>query len=345
VLRFSIVIPIYNQYELLRQCIESIFHYIDDKPSHGYGATSFKELIIVDDYSNPNSKLNEYISWLGTLLSIKVVKSDEYRLSIHCGGHHLEVAQKRNDPLLKGININKATRGHGFALQTGINEVTSDFVFCIDADCVFLSNSSNMFKEIIKIFDEYSNVMCVGQIAGFMTDMIMESKEIFTYDMNGRNMNLGGCPGSPAFACRMRGWKEKGIKPIAGAPTHRGWALSAYSIDLYDKGFSMFNYPIFSQKNIFHMGGVILKYARFGGEAGIGNIKFGMLKDGNDYGGRRGSNLICHWYQGRYILNMNTRQYIEYLKMKYNKPFDQIQNPLNENLLYVAEERKPRRKW
>jgi hypothetical protein len=159
--------------------------------------------------------------------------------------------------------------------------------------------------------------------------------------MGTRPVGFGGCPGSPVFFLKKQGdieIKDDRLNPptIATKPIHRGWVLSAYIREVFSKGQSVMNYPVFSQKKVFHVGGGILTAARFYGEAGKEQTKWGMLRDGNQYGGRRGPNTVADWYQGRYILDMDTRAYMKYLEDKYNKPFEQIQTPLDESLFYVA---------
>jgi len=331
----TIVIPVYNQYELFRQCIESIHHNMLHEA---------EEIIIVDDYSDPDIPLKPYENYLAENIDkIRVIQSDEYRMSVHSGGRYLDIAKKRGDQGLNRMDITKPTRGHGFALQTGINAAKTDFVMCLDADCVILKNAKEMLNEIEELFKSHPDIMCIGQLAGLMSNENTILKESFKYSMHGVGMNFGGCPGSPAFFCRINKDKDMEIKddrldpPVfANGPMHRGWALSAYVRDLFNQGYGVMNYPVFSQKKVFHVGGGILNAARFYGEAGIKNARWGMLKDGNQYGGRRGPDVIADWYQGRYILDTQTRAYMKYLEDKYNKPFDQIQPSLDESLLYVA---------
>jgi glycosyltransferase involved in cell wall biosynthesis len=330
---FTIVIPVYNQYELLRQCVESMFRYIKD---------TYHELIIIDDYSDPRGKLREYENYLDTLQKIRVIKSDEYRLSVHCDGRHLACAQGRSDKELNGVDLTKSTRGHGYCIQTGINEAKTDYVFFMDADSVFLNNSQELLNCLEKQFSRYPNCIGIGQLAGLMTNDIVAIDKQFSYIMGGITCNGGGSIGSPAFALKRLD-KEGNLIKVLDRPKHKGWALSDFHREYFTKGYSVLNYPFFSQKKIFHIGGAILSYARFGGESGIENIKFGMLKDGQPYGGRRGTECMCDWYQGRYLLNMETNEYIHYLRDKYNTPFDQIQLPLDENLLYLTNEERPRR--
>jgi len=330
---FSIVIPIYNQYELLRQCIESIWINIPHD--------SYHEIIIVDDYSDPNGKLREYENFLSTLPKFKIIKSDEYRRSIHCRQRHIEVARARKERELEKMEIIQHSRGHGNAYQTGIDQVQTDFVFCCDADCIFLTHSKNIFNDFGYIFKAYPNAAAIGQLAGVMSNDVLEYKEHFKYTFGGIENHSGSCLGSPAFACRINCFSEKNIS-ISKLPQDRGWALSEYCKEIYQQGLSIINYPIFSKNNLFHVGGGSLFAARFGGEAGIENIKYGMLEDGNPYGGRRGSNLICDWYQGRYLLRMKTKEYINSLRDKYNTSFDKIQSPLNEELLYLVDEERPK---
>lgn len=328
----TIIIPVYNQYELLRQCVESIFHYIDDKPPRGFKASAFDQILIIDDYSDPNSRLREYENYLNTLPSVTVILSDEYRVSAHALEHHVTIAQRRNDKEYAKMKKGPHTRGHGFALQTGIELSNTEYCFCIDADSCFLQSSPGMIQEVEQLFKDNEKVMSIGQLAGLMSNEHTIMDHIFRYNMGGREVGLGGCPGSPAFFIR----KNDEIR-IANKPIHRGWALTAYINEIMQRGLQVMNYPIFSGKKMFHVGGAILLAARFWGDIGKDRTRYGMLKDGEIYGGRRGKNLMCDWYQGRYILRMFTMEYIRYLEEKYSKPFNELQPPINDNLFYTAE--------
>ena len=125
--RFSIVITVYEEYELLRQAYESIIHHVD--------SDSYKEIIIVDDHSNPKGKLREYLNYLSTLPKVTILTFDDYRVGFHC-----------SDKDLARINMSKYSSkekgfGHGHSLWRGIEKVTAEFVLCFDADSVFLKRS------------------------------------------------------------------------------------------------------------------------------------------------------------------------------------------------------------
>lgn len=329
-MKTSIVMSVYNDYELLRQCMESVFQTIFDE---------IEEIIIVDDYSNFVCKLRPYLEYLENKYNkIKVIRSDEYRLSIHAKYEHLRIAISRGQKELDGMVQERQTMGHGYALQQGINVAESDIVFCIDQDIVLLQNSKGMIGEIHKLFADNPKVACISQLAGLMSNSLEIMKEAFRYKMGDKLMGkIGGTPSGSIFFLR-RVLKDANGDQISlfNGPAHHGWLLSSYMPVFFENGYYTMNYPLFSQKKVFHCGGGSLKRARFGGEAGMKGIKYGMLRDGNTYGGRIGHNDIAEWYQGRYILDMDTLEYISYLESKYDKPFDEMQPPLDENKLYVA---------
>src|SRR4030042_1286996 len=108
--RFTLVIPIYDQYELFRQCFESVLYNI-----------SVKQVLVIDDYSDPNGKLRAYENYIEQKYSaVKVIKSDEYRLCFHCKEQDQYIGEKMGwldrSKLAPG-----SSRGHQFALQCGID--------------------------------------------------------------------------------------------------------------------------------------------------------------------------------------------------------------------------------
>jgi len=319
--RFSIVITVYEEYELFRQAYESILHHVDPN--------SYREIIVVDDHSNPRGKLREYLNYLDTMENTKIIAFDEYRVGFHC-----------NDNDLSRIDMSKYSSrekgfGHGYSLQCGINEVTTDYVLCFDADSVMLKASRNMLHEIAKLFDQHDRVMAIGQLAGLMTNELVTVDKEFSYHFGGRSTGSGGTPGSPAFACRMSGWKEHGIEPIAEKPKTMSWAAGRYARYITNRGFCLLNFPVFSKKYVFHVGGAIFKFTR----PGRMPKSFGFCSDFTaPYGPRRSPTKLYDWYAGRYVLKWSTDTYVKKLRSKYSNPFDQLQPPLDEDLLYTLDE-------
>jgi len=314
--RFSIVITVYEEYELLRQAYESIIHHVD--------SDSYKEIIIVDDHSNPKGKLREYLNYLSTLPKVTILTFDDYRVGFHC-----------SDKDLARINMSKYSSkekgfGHGHSLWRGIEKVTAEFVLCFDADSVFLKRSKTMLHEMAELFDKYEKVVTIGQLAGVMSDKVEVCEQRFDYKFGRRETTCGGFPGSPAFACRMKGWSEYGLGPIAGKPQKINWVAGRYVDTVFEKGYHTLNFPVFSQKYAYHVGGAIFYFTRPGRMEG----KFGFCNDfKTSYGPRQGKDILYDWYAGRYILNMTTEKYVNYLRKKYSTPFDAIQEPLNEDKL------------
>lgn len=318
---FSIVITVYEEYELLRQAYESILHHVHPD--------SYKEIIIVDDHSNPNGKLRRYLDYLSSLDRVKIIAFDEYRVGFHCSDYDLE-RMKRDH-----YSSKKKGFGHGYSLWLGIQEVTTDYVLCFDADSVMLSASKNMLYEMTDLFGKYGDIMAIGQLAGVMShDLVTVGKE-FVYYFGGRRSWSGGTPGSPAFACRMAGWLDHGIPPIADKPKLMSWVAGRYARYVNQKGFLLLNYPVFSRKMVFHIGGAVFKFTR----PGRNPKAFGFCGDFTTaYGPRRSPGKLHDWYAGRYVLRWHTDKYTRHLRDKFSTPFEDMQEMLDENLLYTLDE-------
>ena len=107
--RFSIVIPVYDQYELFRQCYEAIINHVNPD--------TYKEIIVVDDYSDPKGRLREYLKFIDVNNSkIKVIKFDVHKASFHCNDKDVKLGKEK-------FGFNKltpgTTMGHAFALEIG----------------------------------------------------------------------------------------------------------------------------------------------------------------------------------------------------------------------------------
>ncbi|MFH1846303.1 MAG: glycosyltransferase family 2 protein [Candidatus Omnitrophota bacterium] len=328
--KWSIVIPVYNQYELFRQCFESILYQLE-----------VTEIIVVDDYSYPNGKLRSYLDYIENKYgNVRVIKSDEYRVCYHASDADKKVDEQINRE--QNMNMGVTTRGHRYALQTGIDAVKTEFTLNIDADCVALElcKNNNLLQQLTDLFDRNHDCMAIGQVAGFMSHDIKPCNQGFIFDYNGKPNTEGGCPGSPVVACRMSGFKEHNLTPIATCPSRAGWAYAYYTHSVFQKNFSIMNFPILSQKYFYHIGGGILNFARGGRRQ---ESMLGMVKDTRQYGGRLRTEYMTEWYQGRWVLDIKSHDYIRYLQDKYNSPFEEIQPLLDENLLYtVKEECKPK---
>lgn len=326
--RFSIVIPVHEEYELLRQAFESILHHVDP--------LSYKDIIIVDDYSNPNGLLRRYEDYLEvTYPFVKLIHYDEYRYCTHNVGKDFSCIGLESDKVIKG-------NGHGFSLWNGILVSSGEFVLCFDADCIFLKKSFDVLHKLSDLFDQYPLTMSIGQLAGLMTNEIIELDKFFpfSYGERGHPNILGGTPGSPAFACRRCGWTIYEIEPIASQPKLSPWVGRDYCTSLLNRKFRLLNFPILSDGYVFHAGGGILRNARLGRRAS--NAPFGMCAGTRKtYGPRTTDDILYDWYAGRLLLKLTSDEYEKYLKGKYKTPFDKLQDPLDENLLFVPIEEKP----
>lgn len=319
--RFSIVITVYEEYELFRQLFESIMHYLYP--------LSYKEIVIVDDYSTPNGLLRQYEDYLELAYPfVKLIKGNEFRYSFHNVGKDFSLIGV--DP----SNINKSN-GHAFSLWKGVSGSSSEFILCLDADSVLLAESEDLLIKLADLFDRYPLTMVIGQLAGLMTNEIKEIDRFFPFSYATKPNPYGGLPGSPAFACRRAGWTVHEIAPFAESPKPMGWVARDYGVDLVKRGFRLLNFPILSNGYVFHAGGGILRSSRIGRK--YNNAGFGLCAETRKtYGPKTVDDILHDWYAGRLMLRISSEQYERYLKGKYTEaPFDVLQAPLDESLLCI----------
>ena len=134
-MNFSIVTTVYNDYELLRQLVESVQRY----------CKGWWDMIIFDDYSNPNSKLREYENYLNGVSDngITVITHDEYRAPhMHKRVYTTFTEEFVEAPIdLSIYDTEEPNMGHAYALKEAIKHTDplTQFVFQCDCDTIFLS--------------------------------------------------------------------------------------------------------------------------------------------------------------------------------------------------------------
>jgi len=326
-MKFSIVTTTYNDYELLRQLVESVLNNVDPD--------SYKEIIVMDDYSKKDGRLRAYEEYLNANNpKVRVILHDEYRYS-HLYQYKLfmdKVTNKEFD--YQKLDSLEPNMGHPYALNEVMKYVETDYVFEADCDCVFLSKAGSMLFEMEKLFDENEKVLGIGQVAG---EKIHEKKifdKNFIWKSRGRNAGSGGYVSQCASALRTSAWKEHEIYVVP--PRHfkhidekvTASALNFFHEYLYIKGFQTMNYPVFSEGNMIHLGGGFVK------RSPGGRYVFGFCRDfPAPYGPRRDVHKLESWHMGRYYIDMKYNDYIKELKEKYENPFAEIQPSLDETKL------------
>jgi len=320
---FSIVTTTYNDYELLRQFVESVLNNVNPD--------SYKELIVMDDYSNKNGTLREYEKYLNTEVDkVRVILHDEYRYP------HMYKYKEFKNKVVNGsfdyrdYDSDKANMGHAYSLNEVMKYVETDYVFQADCDCIFMEDSKDMLFEIAKLFEENEKVLGIGQATGTRTNDIVIFGDRFKWNSRGRSVGGGGYVSQCASALRTSAWKEHDIYVVR--PNHfkredekvTTSALNFFHEYLYEKGFQTMNYPVFSAGKMIHLGGGFVK------RSPGGKYVYGFCRDFvAPYGPRRLHGSFESWHMGRYIIDMDYDEYVKKLKEDYKSPFGEIQSTIN----------------
>ena len=332
-MKFSIVTTVYNEYELLRQFIESVKHHIDPK--------SYDKIVVFDDYSDPKGRLGEYENFLNEHdEKVSVVLHDEYRPAHLSKRKYTSfVEEYTEEPIdLTIYDTDEPNMGHPYALREAMNHIDTDFVFQCDCDCFFLSKAKNLLFDIGKLFEQNEKVLGIGQFVGKKIDELIVVNDRFIWESRGRKAGSGNYVSQCASALRTSAWKEHGIYIVP--PTHfkskdekvTAAALNFFHEFLYAKGFQTMNFPIFSQGYMIHLGGGSIKRA----PSKIYNA--GFCEDFSaPYGARRDVNVLESWHMGRYFVKMKYKDYANHLKQKYENNFDEIQESLDESLVGILD--------
>jgi len=116
---------VYNDYELLRQFVESALHNLDPK--------SWSRILILDDYSRLDTRLREYEEYLRLDSRFKIINFLEHRRMNHYMDSEEHLANWRHHFETTELNL-----GHAGGFNLGIDQVETEFMFYLDVDTVFL---------------------------------------------------------------------------------------------------------------------------------------------------------------------------------------------------------------
>jgi glycosyltransferase involved in cell wall biosynthesis len=308
----------YNDYYLTRQIVESILHHVDPK--------SYKEILILDDYSDPKGRLRQYEEYLKTVDKIRVINFDEHRrMSYYMDG----VAHQ--------FENEKSNLGHGRGMNLGIKESTTEFIFYLDIDCIFLSKSKNMLFEMAEHFDKNPKVLGMGQLFGIDGERgkIVDKYFEFFMPQKHRNALAGGFVGPSAGAFRVSTWRNNLISPFRECKL--GYLFNWVSRDILDHGYQTLSYPYFTDLQILHLGKGVVR-TQVGKMNGNPNDWFVFCKEFHTiHGSRYGEKNLGGHHYGRGFVNMTSEEYYRYLEQKFGIPFDQRQPPLDEDLIYTID--------
>jgi hypothetical protein len=311
---------VYNEYELLRQFVESILYNVSPD--------SYEKVIIIDDYSRKDTKLRQYEKWINeNLEKFEVVMFDKYR---HMRFYNtLEQTENFNK---KAFDDEVPNMGIMKSYQMALEMVQTPYVLCCDTDNVFLHNFKDSLDKVSKFYDENPDVMCISQLQGHSSDENFKSNKVGLKNMPNENGGAGGP--SPMFSTfRIDGWKVNKICPLCSSPgQRRGNGFQDYFLSLIGSGYFLLNFPFFSKDIVFHIGGGTARR----NITNVGKkrfVRFGHVKDTNFKYGPRSGEAVCDYYAGAHYLTIGNDEFERYLEDKYNIPFNQKAPPFDETLL------------
>lgn len=315
-MRFSIITSVYNEYEILRQLIESILQNVNK--------ATYKDIIIFDDYSY-NKKLREYLLYLDkTYDFIKIIIHDESRLNPYDFGNE-EVRQKEGHLY---SNLDKPSCGPVCSMRHASKLVNTDFYLAVDTDIIFRSHFGSLFNKMAKLFDDQPTVAMMGQCMGYKKDLHIHPDPAEWYL---KDPIKYGAPSPMANAVRNSIFDDPHIVRYAtsdDSTAFYGWnhtlvLRSLFYEDIWDgkikrKKYYTMNFPLFTDGYLVHIGGGTVNFHRYKRRS----RKFGFVLDGDPgYGGTKYNDD----YSGKVKIKMSHNEYVSYLKKTYKKPFEQIQ--------------------
>lgn len=330
---WTIVTTVYNEYALLRQLIESIQHHVDPN--------TYEEIIVLDDYSKHDGKLREYENYLKTENKFNVITYDQYR---YMAGYQDELYGKKViSPHGFDYRVYESDRPnmcHAKALTEAVKHVKTEFVLCVDIDIIFLQNSKDLLIRLEEQFRQHDKAMICGQAIGIKSSEIRENYEKFDFDTLGRSSRAGGQISSMGCALRMDIWNKHNLGPIFPLDMddnkRMSGAFNRLHIAIFESEFCTLSYPIYSEKNLFHVGKGVAKP----------NIKcsdtrliYGFCNEFvGKYGSRFGPDKLTDYQTGSHIVNMGHDVYKRYMIEKFEKTsFIEIQPPIDESLIVPVE--------
>jgi len=145
--RFTIISSVYNEYELLRQFIESIITNVDPN--------TYDQVIIVDDYSKRKGILREYENYVNKAYDkINIILHDEYRHAAFYQSDWMSSKTISQNFDYRLFESSLSNNGVMKSYQMALEYVNTDFVIVLDTDCVFLSKFGNTFDAVLTGFNQ-----------------------------------------------------------------------------------------------------------------------------------------------------------------------------------------------
>jgi len=324
-LNWTIVITVYQEYEMTRQLIESIWNYFPNVP-----------IILVDDYSDPKGKLREYEKFLETK-GVEVINHNEFRSLLWYQNKWMEAEREDEFFDYKKFTSEKKTDSHPVAAYEGLKRVISKYAFIIDMDSIVLEKAAGVLDELEELFIDNPKVMLIAERSytkSLKTEVFRNEKELEMETVEGEERWGKGYINSAAAALNMEVFKKYKLgfvrsdykERIMGGRKVTGVLFACIQRNIMKAGLSVAQYSFYGAKRFFHLGRSVIKKDA--------DVTYGFCNDFSaPYGARRSLNSLVGWHGGRYYIDMTTKEYQEWLKKKYDKPFEEIQPIIDEKLL------------
>jgi hypothetical protein len=322
--RFTIISSVYNEYELLRQFIESIITNVDPN--------TYDQVIIVDDYSKRKGILREYENYVNKAYDkINIILHDEYRHAAFYQSDWMSSKTISQNFDYRLFESSLSNNGVMKSYQMALEYVNTDFVIVLDTDCVFLSKFGNTFDRISTLYDENQDVMSISQLVGHSSNDIFTSNKIGTLNMPGENGGAGG-PSPMCSTFRIAAWTKYDLCPLQSRPGRRvANGFIDFFMSVVANGYKVMNFPFYSQDYIYHVGGGTTKRNVGNTDTAI-KSPYGSAKDITKYAGRNAIEETYDYYAGAHYVDMTSPEFKNYLEKKYKVPFDKI-NKFDESIL------------
>lgn len=233
----DILIPVRNQYILFRQLFESICMNIPDG--------EIGKIIVVDDHSS-NKKLKHYLKYLAERSMIHLIRN----------GMPLPSYYSRIPfSFLK-------SKGHGGSLNIGLEQVSTEYVFILDPDCIILRK--DILKNSLACFNLDPEIMSVGQVVGGIRGIkIIGPKERENPEFKTKYVNKKpgqyGMTNASCMLVRMDAWRKHGLSKFWNG----GWAHMPFGKSIFRNGFKTCNFDFYIDGYIIHLGRATLKGMKF----------------------------------------------------------------------------------
>jgi len=260
-----------------------------------------------------------------------IITLDEYRHAVWYQSAQMQQKQIDNEFDYRSFTNELPNEGVMKSYQKALEYVNTEFVMVLDTDCVFLSKFKDTFDTIAKLYDENPDVMSISQLVGYSSNDIFKSNIVGTKNMPGENGGSGG-PSPMCSTFRMEAWTKHDLCALCSRPGSRaGNGFIDFFLSIIGNGFYVMNFPFYSKDYIYHIGGGTAR-RNLGNTDNATKTSYGSTTDTGKYGARGGIHTVYDYYCGAHYVDMTSPEFNNYLKNKYNVPFEKI-IPFDESIL------------